>query len=205
MTNKKRLHHIWTKLRPISPWYFLALAIVSGIISIYAIRQNNLTMISLRDEVFMTDQQDGDTETALRNLRGYVYAHMNTNLSSGNNSVKPPVQLKYRYNRLVQAEKDLVSSGNAQIYTQAQTVCEKLVPQGISGSGRISCIQEYVSQHGVKEQAIPDSLYKFDFVSPLWTPDVAGWSLLISVLGVVLFIVSYGLDRWIKSELHDHL
>jgi len=91
--NKKRLHHIWTKLRPISPWYFLVLAVISGIISINALRQNNLTMVRLRDEVFKADQQNTDVETPLRHLREFVYAHTNTNLSSGSNAVKPPFSL----------------------------------------------------------------------------------------------------------------
>ena len=203
--NKKRLHHIWTKLRPISPWYFLVLAVISGIISINALRQNNLTMVRLRDEVFKADQQNTDVETPLRHLREFVYAHTNTNLSSGSNAVKPPIQLKYRYDRLIQAEKDRVGAADSQIYTDAQRICEQQIPGGVSGSGRVPCIQDYVSHRGVKEQAIPDSLYKFDFVSPLWAPDLAGWSLLISVVGLMLFLVLYGLDRWLKAELHDHL
>ncbi len=199
--NKTQLKHFWAKIRPLKPRYFLILAVIFGAIALYALRQNNLNMIKLRSEVSQADQQNGDVETALRNLREFVYSHMNTNLSSGNNPIKPPIQLKYRYDRLVQAEKDKTVASNTQIYTDAQAYCEKQVPQGLSGRGRVPCIQDYVTSHGVKEQSVPDALYKFDFVSPTWSPDLAGWSLVISGLFFILFLFSAALDHWIKAEL----
>src|ERR1700709_495416 len=110
--NKRKLHHYWTRLSAVKPWYFLLIAALFGVIFVSSMRHNNLKMIQLRDKVTQADQQNGDVETALRNLRGYVYAHMNTNLSAGPNAIKPPIQLKYRYERLVQAEKDKVAKAN---------------------------------------------------------------------------------------------
>lgn len=202
--DKRRLHHFWTRIRPISPWYFLGLSLISGVIFIYAMRSNNLTMISLRHDVFVADEQGTDIETPLKNLRQFVYAHMNTNLSSGT-SIKPPIQLKYRYDRLVQAEKDRVSAINTRVYNDAQVTCERISPQSFSGGGRVPCIENYVSTHGAKAQPIPDSLYKFDFVSPMWAPDLAGWSLLATITLLAMFIIRYGLERWLKAELHDHM
>lgn len=201
MVNKRRLHHFWTKLRPISPWYFLVLFVISAGLSIYGLRSNNLRMVELRDAVILADKQNGDTEAALRTLREYVHSHMNTNLSSGPNAIKPPIQLKYRYERLVEAEKKRVADKNAQIYTDAQNVCEQRFPAGLSGGSRIPCIEQYVTQNGVREQQIPEGLYKFDFVSPVWSPDLAGWSLLASGLFLTLFVFRFALERWIRSEL----
>jgi len=164
-------------------------------------RHNNLVMIQLRDKVTQADQQNGDVETALRNLREYVYAHMNTDLASGPNAIHPPIQLKYRYDRLVQAEKDRAANANSQVYTDAQHYCEQLYPGSFSGGPRVPCIKDYVSSHGTTEQTIPDALYKFDFVSPAWSPDLAGWSMIAMVLFFVLFIVFYILDKWMKSSL----
>lgn len=179
------------------------LALMLGVISVFALRQNNLTMIKLRNEVTKADQENGDVETALRNLREFVYGHMNTNLSSGNNPIKPPIQLKYRYDRLIQAEKDKAEANNTKIYTDAQAYCEKQIPQGLSGGGRVPCIEQYVLDHGVKIQPVQDGLYKFDFVSPTWSPDIAGWALVLSVLSFIFFIASWILDRWVKSELRE--
>ncbi len=201
--NKTQLRQYWAKFRTIKPWYFLAIALVSGAVAVYALRQNNLTMIRLRNEVTKADKDNGDVEKALRNLREFVYVHMNTNLSSGNNAIKPPIQLKYRYDRLVQSEKDRVSTSNAKIYSDAQAFCEKTVPEGLSGRGRVPCIQDYVGSHGSKELPVPDALYKFDFVSPSWSPDLAGWSLIISILFFILFAIVHGLDRWVRAELRE--
>jgi len=201
--NKTQLKHFSTKLRGLKPWYFLAVALISGFIAVIALRQNNLQMIDLRNKVVQADKNNGDIETALRNLREFVYAHMNTNLSSGNNSIKPPIQLKYRYDRLIAAEKQRVNDANAKIYTDAQAYCEKAIPEGLSGRGRVPCIQDYVSSHGIKQQPIPDGLYKFDFVSPAWSPDLAGVSLLVALVSLVLFIVSYAIERWVSAELKE--
>jgi len=154
----------------------------------------------LRDAVIAADERAGDTETALRDLREYVYSHMNTDLTT-ENGIRPPIQLKFRYERLVEAEKKRVADSNSQIYTEAQAVCEQRFPAGLSGRGRVPCIEQYVSQNGVREQPIPDSLYKFDFVSPWWSPDLAGWSIVVSLLFLGLFITRFAVERWVKSEL----
>lgn len=199
--DKRHLHHFWRRLRPIKPIYFLLLAVVFGLISVFALRQNNLNMIKLRTAVYQADEQNGDIEGALRNLREYVYAHMNTSLTSGNNSIYPPIQLKHEYERLV-AERAAASS-NEEIYTQAQAECEKRFPAGLSGSGRIPCIQEYVASRGAQTAEVPSELYQFDFVSPRWTPDLAGLSLIAAGLFTLLAIGTFITDRIIIGRLKD--
>lgn len=199
--DKRRLHHFWAQVRYVSPWYFFVLAIVFGAVSVLAMRNNNLNMIKLRDKVTQADQSNGDVETALRDLREYIYSHMNTNLDSGGNTIKPPIQLKYRYDRLLQAEKDRVDAATAKIYTDAQAICEAQFPQSFSGGPRVPCNQDYITSHTVTAKTIDSSLYKFDFVSPAWSPDLAGWSLLAAIVAASLFLAKYSLDRWLKSEL----
>jgi hypothetical protein len=150
------------------------------------------------------DEQNGDVETALRELRAHVYAHMNSELSGGASNVQQPVQLKYRYERLVTAEKQRVSAANEKIYNDAQVDCERRFPAGLSGSNRLPCIEQYVTSHNIKERPIPDSLYKFDFAAPRWSPDLAGLSLLLSGLFFLLFFVRVGLERWMKHRLDAH-
>lgn len=165
--------------------YVLAAAVVFGVIAVFALRQNNLRMDQLRQQVYAADENNGDIESALENLRDFVTTHMNTSLSSGD-SVYPPIQLKYTYARLVQAAGQKASDANNGVYRDAQKYCEKKIPTGFSGRYRLDCIEKYVEDHGgAPVSSIPDSLYKFDFVSPMWSPDVAGFSLLISVLAFV--------------------
>lgn len=188
--DKRRLHHIWTQLRWLKPWYFLVLAIIATIVCVLALRANNERMIQLRQAVYVADKNNGDVAGALRNLQSYVTSHMNTDLSTGPNSVYPPVQLKYTYERLVQSQQNVPSG--SRLYTQAQHYCEKLNSVDFSGHNRVPCIEQYVQSHGGTKSAanIPDALYKFDFVSPVWSPDLAGWSLVVAIVLWLTFIAS---------------
>lgn len=181
------------------PWYLLVLVVVSGFVCIFALRDNNLHMIALRDKVYSADKTNGDVEGALQNLRQYVYRHMNTDLTSGANAVHPPIQLKYTYDRLVNSRDKKSESQNSQIYTDAQSYCQATIPNGFSGRYRLDCIKKYVDSHGVKVQTIPKNLYEFDFVSPSWSPDLAGWSLVVTLLLFVTFVIVWLAD-WTKKR-----
>lgn len=198
--SKKQLHHTYRALRPVKSRYFFAASGVSGVVSVLALRSNYQTMSHLRSVLYATDQNNGNVEAALRNLRTYIYGHMNTNLASGPDAIYPPIQLKYTYQRLLAAQQ--ASQSSTQLYTDAQHYCEQQDPVDFSGHNRVPCIEQYVSSHTTSPQlaTISDSLYKFDFVSPRWSPDLAGWSLVLTatffVVGVGLFLIK----RWLKRQ-----
>src|SRR5665213_1496323 len=98
--NKKQLHHIWTKIRWVKPWYILVLLVITASVSVYSLRQNNLQMVKLREAVYVADKNNTDVSSALEALQAFVTTHMNTNLSSGPSAPYPPVQLEYTYTRL---------------------------------------------------------------------------------------------------------
>ena len=193
---------IISKIYKVPYGVFLALFVISGIVAVYGLRHNNQTMVQLRSEVYATDQAGGDVNGALNTLREYVYGHMNTNLSSGGNAIKPPIQLKYTYERLLEAQQQTASTSSGQIYTDAQAYCQAQIPANvsISGRGRIACVQDYVTGHGVKTTPIPTGLYQFDFVSPTWSPDLAGWSLVISGLTGLGFVASFMIQFLTKRK-----
>lgn len=201
--NKRYLHHVWRKIRPINTWYFFAAFVVFLVIGVFAIRNNNLTALHLRDEVLKADQEDGDVEGALQKLRLYMYSHMNASLASG--SLKQPIQLKYRYERLLEAEQKKTGDGQA-VYAEAQSYCESRFPAGTLREQRVPCVQQYISEHSNGQTPnIPDALYKFDFVSPAWSPDLAGWSLLLAGVFLALFLIRFLTERWFKAEFAEHL
>jgi hypothetical protein len=167
-------------------------------VSVFALRENNLHMVKLRDAVYAADKNDGDVQGALTNLQRYVTAHMNTNLSSGNTSVYPPIQLKYTYDRLRAAN---LQASNASVYNDAQKYCEAQNSTDFSGRNRVPCIEQYVESHGVQPKPIPDAMYKFDFISPIWSPDLAGWSLLAALLFAILGVVWWLIARHIRRRV----
>lgn len=201
--NKRKLHHFMTLLRPVSYWYFVVIFVVSAGLAAVTLRQNNLRAIELRDNVLAVDKQDGDIEAALRGLREYTYSHMNARLSS-DTGVYPPIQLKYRYERLTQAEKQRVEASKKDVYDEAQRYCESQYGAGALREARVPCVQKYIDNHAAKQteaQAIPDAMYKFDFVSPIWSPDLAGWSLVVAGVAFILLITRLAAGAWVKHQL----
>jgi hypothetical protein len=196
--DKRHLHHIWTKIRWIKPWYILVLLVIATSVCIYSLRQNNLQMVRLRSAVYTADKNNTDVGTALGALQAFVTTHMNTNLASGPNAPYPPIQLEYTYSRLEAANTQSASNTNQALYTNAENYCQQAIPNGFSGRYRVSCIEEYITSHGVAVQTIPASLYEFSFLSPRWSPDLAGWSLLISIILAIFFVVTVVFRRVIR-------
>ena len=199
--DKRYLHHLWVKVRPVRPWYFLALACISGGLAIVALRGNNLEMVRLRNAVYAADKNNAGVQSALQDLQVYVTNHMNTDLSTGPNAPYPPIQLVYTYDRAVQATGEQASAANKQIYTDAQHYCEKQDSKDFYGAYRVPCVQQYIHNHGIANiPVVPDSLYKFDFVSPAWSPDLAGWSIVVAVFSLLVFVAWLSL-RWLLRTL----
>jgi hypothetical protein len=197
--NKRFLHYLWTRVRPIKTWYLLAAFLVLLGIHAAALRGNYVQMTKLRAAVYEADKANGNVEQALQELRAFVSGHMNTDLDVGN-GVYPPVQLKYTYERLVKAEQDRVNAVNSQIYTDAQKHCEIQDPTSVLGRSRLPCVEQYIKSHpGTTARAIPDALYKFDFASPPWSPDLAGWTRVLAVVFLLFAIIRFALGRWLHT------
>jgi hypothetical protein len=129
---------------------------------------------------------------------------MNASLDTGPGGIYPPIQLKYQYQRLVQAEKARVDAANSKLYTEAQNYCEQQVTSRKT-IDRVPCIQDYLaSRPTVTEQTVPDALYKFDFVSPIWSPDLAGWFLISTLLLALILAIRLCAEWWLRYELSRH-
>jgi hypothetical protein len=197
----RKLHHLHHRFLFLKAWYFLVPAIIFALLAVHGLRSNYSTMVKLREAVYVTDQQNGDVETALNKLRTHVYGHMNTNLSSGSQAIKPPIQLKARYERLVAADKERIKGINAAVSAQGEKVCAERFPAGGFNAPRVACTQDYLAANATKERSIPDQLYKFDFISPRWSPDLAGISIVLSLIFFSLFVARVALERYMLSRL----
>jgi hypothetical protein len=60
------------RLVKVSAQTWLFLFIISAVICVAALRNNNQTMIDLREAVYATDKNNGDVNAALNKLRAYV-------------------------------------------------------------------------------------------------------------------------------------
>lgn len=198
-----RTYYLLRRLKDVRYTYFIVIFIVAAGLFVYASRQNNLRAIYLRDRLMQVDKDNGDVSAALNDLREFTYGHMNANLSGGPNGIYPPIQLKYTYERLVAAENARVNSANSQLYTEAQAHCEAQVTSRVT-INRVPCIQEYLSTHGtIQMHQVPDALYKFDFASPVWSPDLAGWSVVVAAVALIALISRVVLELWLRHRLRS--
>ncbi len=169
------------------------LTVSAGGLFVIGMIQNGNGAVERFNTLSAVDKAGGDVDGALNDLRTYIYSHMNTEIG-GPNGIYPPIQLSGTYDRLVSAEELRVNSINAELNTKAKDFCEANGPSGFSGGNRIECVQNYIDQNGAKAQTINESLYKYDFVAPRWSPDLAGFSLLfffIFLLALIAHIISY--------------
>jgi hypothetical protein len=151
-------------------------------------------MMALRSDVYAADKNNVDVVGALNKLRSFVNAHMNTSLER-KNGVYPPIQLMYTYERLQKAEKDRVNAANSQVYTDAQNHCERLFPGSFSGGPRVPCIEQYVKEHVTTAKPIPQELYRFNFASPPWSPDLAGITKALAIFFLAMTILRFVAGR----------
>jgi len=140
------------------------------------------------DTLIAVDQSGGDVEAALNDLRTYIYNHMNTQIGS-DLGIRPPIQLSGTYSRLVDAETARVTKANDDVYAKAQAECETLYGAGSLRDARVPCVQEYIDNNTVKPTIIEDDFYKFDFVPPRWSTDLAGFSILFAGIFGLIFSI----------------
>ena len=198
--NRAKAHHYWKALKTPSLIVLIISALLFSGIAVYALRANNLRMLELKQAVFVADEQNGDVEAALQELRSFVNAHMNTRLRPAD-STEPPIQLVNQFNRYIEAEQAKLAAqgGSSIVYQQAQARCET---GAIPLTARAQCIQEYVLANGgtVKELTVPPKeLYTYDFVSPSWSFDIAGIAIILAGLSVLLLLARLVLGRILRD------
>lgn len=159
----------------------ISLVGVSAVISVTSLR-NNSKNAQVRYEALIEADKNGEgVEEALNELRSYIYAHMNTDIGS-DNGIYPPIQLQGTYARLITDEQARVKEINDTVYEKAQKTCEARFGAGSLRNGRVQCVEDYVEENSVVASTVSADLYKFDFQPPVWSPDIAGFSLLSTIL-----------------------
>lgn len=181
--NSKFIHSL--KKRRVSLWQLVVLFIVLLFLSIVALRHNNLQMVARRAAVVEADRAGEGLPEAIEALNGYIFRHMNT-------QVVRPIELVSTYNRRAQVVIEAAQKGSGRdIYAEGTNACER---RGIPLSSIARCIADYANSNtdSVSQQKIvlPEkSLFTYTYAAPLWTPDMAGFLLLLTVV-VLLWLVA---------------
>ena len=193
VANKKQIRTALKKISMLKTWQLIILLILVLFIAATALRLNNVGMDQRREGVYSADEA-GDEDIIhqrLLSLREYSSSHMNANTGA--------FVLKNQYDRDsqraladAQNKSEESESPNGNIYKKAAEVCD---PQ-FSGYSQayMQCFMNELNKYP-ESGAVSDSvvlptaeLYQYDFASPIWTPDIAGWTVLLAIIISVVII-----------------
>lgn len=190
MVDKKQVRRSLGQLQRIKTWQLVIILILVGFVSATFLRLNNIGMVERREAVITADNT-GDkkvTQSRLYDLQRYVSDHMNTDMGKG-------VYLEASYKRDYQAAYKMASNDsnpNGNIYKKAQEVC---MPRFTYWSyAYVQCSADELAKYPDGTILLNSvnwpiaSTYLHAYVSPLWSPDFAGWSLLLCVVIFIMII-----------------
>jgi hypothetical protein len=190
VADKKRVKRSIRQLQRIKTWQLVILLLLASLITATFLRLNNIGMVERRDAVLAADKADNveDVRSRLYDLQRYVSAHMNTTTGS----VYLEEQYKRDSQKIVQDAGD-VTNPNGNIYKKASEACDgnfTLYSQPYFQC-YLSELEKYPSAENVPTTvALPKtSLYRHEFLAPAWSPDFAGWAVVLCLV-IVLMIVA---------------
>lgn len=189
-------------MQHIKTWQLSILLILMIFVTATFLRLNNIGMVQRRAAVLSADEA-GDEKVIkerLYDLQLYVTSHMNADLGKG-------LYLEASYKRAAQAAYDSVET-DSKIYQLAQETC---MPKFAYWSqAYVQCTANELAKYpGTATPTLPDtSAYLHVYASPLWSPDFAGWSVLICfvlLVMVVVRIIGYFVLKMLLKYRHKNI
>ena len=189
MADKRNVKRSIKQLQKVKTWQLVLLFILASFISATFLRLNNIGMVERRNAVISADEK-GDEQTTiarLYDLQRYVSSHMNTDMGGG-------MYLEASYKRDTQEAYDKAAvddNPNGNIYKKAQDVC---APQFSRYSYQyLQCTTGELAKYPAASDLVTSvkapkaDNYKHDFISPVWSTDFAGLSVLATtVIGLMI-------------------
>lgn len=171
--------------------YFFIAAVIFGILTIVALRGNAKTALAWRDGILAKDQAAAEVDVDIKELRAYVFKHMNSSVR---------FELTGSYDRAVEAAQRESVSG--EVYSAAQAACDR---QGDSSVVQAQCVQRFLADRLSNNPVrLPEKAqYTYAFASPSWSPDWAGFSLLIALALTTTALGFYILELFAKSRMQS--
>ena len=189
VSDARKVRQNLKRLQVVKTWQLLVIFILMAFVTATFLRLNNTGMVTRRNAVYAADKagKQDDITYRIYELQRYASAHMNADTGV--------FYLQETYNRdvrqLVEAS-SAASADNQSVNDAAEAVCH---PQFSSWSpAYVQCFVNELNKHqgatSLPSVQLPaPALYRYSFASPLWSPDFAGWSLLatLMLLLVILF------------------
>lgn len=192
MSDKRTIRHSIKYVGAIKTWQLLTLLILSLFISATFLRLNNTGMLARRNAVESADKAGDAQEIQSRiyDLQRFAAAHMNADTGV--------FYLQEQYNRDVRAAIAAASGGDYDGYDSPQARADAICNPNLQIHGYSKAYQDCMLRELSKEGQVVDpasivlpnsALYRYSFISPLWSPDFAGWSVLVSIVLALAILV----------------
>lgn len=219
---KKRL----PKLPHIKTWQLVLILIPLSFITATLLRFDHLKMLELKNTVVLADEfgDEEEIKTALGNLKNFTETHNVINITekNGNFSLSfgsGEIYLAHTYERTatalkVQAQEaaGIYANPNGNIYAQAMSVCQPLAHQNgwdWNTPEYIACYQtelaKFPTSDRIESEVVADlpspSLYRYDFISPVWTFTPSGIFMLLTFILIVIIIIRFFIWVTLKISL----
>lgn len=188
MTDKRRIRRGIGWLQRVHTWQLVLLLVLVGLLAATFLRLNNIGMIERRTAVLNADKA-GDQEVTrarLFDLQRYSASHMNA--ASGT------IYLESQYQRDI--EKAVAAAANSGQAENVNVLADRACKERFSGYSQAyaQCFYDEMAKFPANDEA-PDkaslpsaSLYRHDFASPAWSPDFAGFALVLGGFIVLLIV-----------------
>lgn len=191
---RKRLRRALKYVRFSWMWFLVIVLVASLTATAWALRQNNLEMIELRNQVVWADEY-GTTlqlEEALRDLQRFVGRHMNTSMGDIG------IALQHTYNRDVQTAVKKAAEAQtinipAELLAQYDAECAPYLEAG--EWQYVNCISTRINYTGenldfsAPEMPNPD-LYYVNFTPPRLSLDLAGLLVIIDFILLLIIVLA---------------
>lgn len=198
----------------VKTWQLLVVLVLLLFIEATLLRFDHIKMTELKSEVAAADES-GDDEAisaSLQNLQDFVRTHTVINVieKNGESLVSfgtGPIYLEHQYQRkaseaLAKAEAEAGSDNNpnGNVFAKAMEVCKPLAIQygwAWNSQGYLDCMTGEIAKYPTTDRiedtfvaSLPSTaLFRYDFASPIWTPTLSGFVMIICLLlSVVIFI-----------------
>lgn len=224
----KRIKHLTIKLkklRAVKTWQLLLIFILLLFVSATLLRLDHIKMTNLRSAVLNADKEGNEIILAdtLNQLKNFTVSHTVVNIvdDNGNKKLEFGTGVFYLEQSYLTAASEIIQKAseaeiddnnpNGNVYALASAVCRPLaIANGWSWNSpeHIACWQTELAKYPtastddktIIHATLPSTeLYRREYVSPVWTPSLSGFVILVTLLlGVVIFI---RLLIWICLEI----
>jgi hypothetical protein len=207
---KNHIKQFLKKLTHIKTWQLLLILIPLLFITATLLRFDHLGMTTRLSAVLAADEKGDDAAiaTALSDLKSFTFTHITINIIEKNGTQSlifgtGPFYLQQQYIKKATAELEKAKSAlsddanpNGNVFQKATDVCDPLAKQYRWGYSKpyFDCILTELDKYPAStaivdfQQALipPTALYRHDYASPIWYPTLAGFSILLSLILIVV-------------------